>query len=42
MESRVKAMQKLILSSVANSEISEHCNEREIDHIDIGENGRRF
>jgi len=34
MESRVKAMQRLILFSAANWGTSEHCNEREIDHIE--------
>jgi len=32
MESRVKAMQGLILFSAANWDTSEHCNEEEIDH----------
>jgi len=34
MESRVKAMQELILSSAVNQETSEHRNEREINHIE--------
>jgi len=34
METRAKTMQWLILSSDANWESSEYCNEKEIDHIE--------
>jgi len=34
METRAKTMQRLILSSAANWETSEYCNEKEIDNIE--------